>query len=236
VNKSQSFTSLDLSIGFRHEPGGVMRVVVNAPSVQGQKVYADLRVTTPPGHETLNVVIPWNENEFQFTAKQNGLPTAGILRVGGREHVFEEKATFATLDYGRGVWPTDTRWNWGTGAVRQGKDVIGLNLGGQWTDGTGYTENGVCLNGVLHKIGEDVVFEYDKAAPEKPWTVRSKESDLVELEFTPQVHVESHVNFAVVRSDLDVVFGTWQGTVRLPGRPLKISNMVGWAEEHHARW
>ena len=31
--------------------------------------------------------------------------------------------------------------------------VLGFNLGGAWTDGTGMTENGICLDGRLSKIG-----------------------------------------------------------------------------------
>ena len=40
-------------------------------------------------------------------------------------------------------------------------DEVGLNMGAKWTDGTGMNENGILLNGCLHKIHEDIVFEYD---------------------------------------------------------------------------
>ncbi|HSW36733.1 MAG TPA: hypothetical protein VLH18_09060 [Candidatus Limnocylindrales bacterium] len=32
----------------------------------------------PPGHQTLNVGIPWNDSRFQFAEKQHPLPAAGI--------------------------------------------------------------------------------------------------------------------------------------------------------------
>ena len=121
----------------------------------------------PIGHETLNVVIPWSDIQFQYTSKQNTLPAVGYVQLDNERLEFASPA-FGCLDYGRGVWPEHTVWNWGSASGVQGGRTVGLNLGGQWTDGTGMTENGICIDGRLTKISEDVVFEYDRAAMMKP--------------------------------------------------------------------
>lgn len=64
--------------------------------------------------------------------------------MGAEETVFNDPQSFACLDFGWGIWPRHCRWHWGSASGRQQGRAIGLNLGGQWTDGTGSTENGVC--------------------------------------------------------------------------------------------
>ena len=63
----------------------------------------------------------------------------------------------------------------------QGRRTVGLNLGGQWTDGTGMTENGICVDRRLTKISEDLVFEYDRGDYMKPWRVRTAATDRIGL-------------------------------------------------------
>jgi Protein of unknown function (DUF2804) len=65
-------------------------------------------------------------------------------------------------------------------------DTVGLNLGGQWTDGTDMTENGVCIDGRLTKISEDLVFDYDRAAMMKPWRIRAAATGRIDLLFEPE--------------------------------------------------
>ncbi len=94
------------------------------------------------------------------------------MQLGDERLEFASPA-FGCLDYGRGVWPEHTVWNWGSASGVQGGRTVGLNLGGQWTDGTGMTENGICVDGRLTKISEDLAFEYDRADMMKPWRVRT---------------------------------------------------------------
>src|SRR3970282_1775300 len=100
---------------------------------------------------------------------------------------FEFRApSYGCLDYGRGVWPEHTIWNWGSASGMQQGHLVGLNLGGKWTDGTGMTENGICVDGRLTKISEALIFEYDRAALIQPWRVRSAATDHIDLRFTPE--------------------------------------------------
>ncbi len=107
---------------------------------------ADFDILYPPDHETLNVVIPWDERTFQFTAKHNTLPAQGSVRIGSEEVVFTGQNCFACLDTGAGSGRGGAR---GLGLCLRGTGgpCVGMNLGGQWTDGTGMTENALCIDG-----------------------------------------------------------------------------------------
>ncbi|MFN8126059.1 MAG: DUF2804 domain-containing protein [Candidatus Nanopelagicales bacterium] len=139
----------------------------------------------PPGHESLGVVIPWSDNRFQYTVKENTLPASGTVTARGQEYRFDPTESFGVLDHGRGRWPYSTTWNWGSASgVADGRSV-GLQFGGKWTDGTGMTENALCVDGVLHKIGADLTWAYDRSDWLRPWTIRDDTDGRVDLQFTP---------------------------------------------------
>ena len=54
------------------------------------------------------------------------------------------------LDFGRGVWPAVNFWNAAAATTVQDGHMIGLNLSGGWTDGTGMTENAIIFDGTKH--------------------------------------------------------------------------------------
>ncbi len=143
----------------------------------GRPATLDVTVADPPGHESLNVVIPWSETRFQFTSKHQARPATGTLTVGDRKYrLGDNDAAWGVLDVGRGRWPYRTRWNWGGGAGPAGDGrTIGLQIGGKWTDGTGFTENGVLIDGRLTKIGDELAWDYDWDRPLEPWRVRSSD-------------------------------------------------------------
>ena len=174
----------DMRVALTDEGAGT-RIRVAAGDFGGMRLEADIVVERPAGHETLNVVIPWSDVQFQFTSKQNTLPASGFVQLGDERLEFASPA-FGCLDYGRGVWPEHTVWNWGSASGVQDGRTVGLNLGGQWTDGTGMTENGICVDGRLTKISEDLVFEYDRADMMKPWRVRTAATERIDLRFEPE--------------------------------------------------
>jgi len=232
-------------IDFRHKQMNVLlddrssdtRIRVNAGRFGGFSLEADIAVARPAGHETLNVVIPWSRDRFQFTSKQNTLPASGTVRIGEDEYVFEEGKSFAVLDYGRGVWKYDCFWNWGAGSGLQDGRTVGLNLGGGWTDGTGMTENGICVDGRLTKIGDELEFTYDSNDYMRPWTVRSRASDAVDLKLVPFFERVAKTDLLVMRSEVHQVFGHYSGSVTVEsGEKLDIDGLVGWVEQHRARW
>ena len=170
-----------MKVALLDTPGGGTSIRARAGRFGGEPLLANIAVTRPAGHETLNVVIPWSRDRFQFTSKQNTLPASGTVRIGDREYEFEAGKSFACLDHGRGIWPTNCFWNWGAASGLQGGRTVGLNLGGGWTDGTGMTENGICVDGRLTKIGDDLDFHYDPSDYLRPWTVSTRGSQRVDL-------------------------------------------------------
>ena len=60
------------------DEGSGTRIRVEAGDFGGMRLEADILVERPEGHETLNVVIPWSDVQFQFTSKQNTLAGVGI--------------------------------------------------------------------------------------------------------------------------------------------------------------
>ena len=81
---------------------------------------------------------------------------------------------------------------------------VGLQVGGRWTDGTGSTENGAVVGGVLHKISTPVVWRYDLAAPLRPWRVTGGGLDAT---FTPFYDKRSKTDLGVLASRTDQCFG-----------------------------
>jgi hypothetical protein len=201
----------------------------------GRSGRADLRIDRPSGHESLNVVIPWSDRRFQYTSKHQARPARGRLRVGDEDRPFE--GAWGVLDVGRGRWPYRTRWNWGGGAGLTGPGrTIGLQLGGKWTDGTGFTENGVIVDGRLTKLGEDLAWDYDWDAPLEPWRVRGPASGL-DLTLTPRFDRHTAVNALVLRTEVHQVFGHWAGTVTTDdGERHDVDGLEGFAEESRSRW
>jgi hypothetical protein len=221
------------------DEGSGTRIRVSSADFGGVPLDADIAIARPPGHETLNVVIPWDDLTFQYTSKQNTLPATGYLQLADQRFEFSAPSSFGCLDYGRGVWPEHTVWNWGAASGVQAGRLVGLNLGGQWTDGTGMTENGICVDGRLTKISEDLVFDYDRDDMLRPWRIRTAVTDRIDLRFEPEYE---RVSFSGKRdgyfTDAHQVFGCYAGRITPDddGEPVELRDLFGWIEEHEARW
>jgi len=223
-------------IRIRHAPDGVRMEVDGRSRFGGTRIEAKLEFAVPPGHETLNVAVPWSRKRFQFTSKQNTLPARGTVRVGGSEYRYDSGDSFACLDFGRGVWPWRTAWNWAScSTVQQGR-TVGLNFGARWTDGTGTTENGIVVDGRLEKLSEQVEFRYDPKRYHDPWRLRTEETRRVDLTFRPFYDLQSSLNLGLLKTGVHQMFGRYSGRIEHNGTEVEIRDAVGWAEEHRARW
>lgn len=217
--------------------GGEVFIQVKTPDFNGQPMEAEFIIQRPSNHETLNVVIPWSENRYQFTSKQECLAAKGWMQVGKERIEYQEGDSFACLDFGRGVWKYASSWNWAAFSGKSGSHVIGANMGGKWTDGTGFTENGLVIDGKLIKIGEDLQFEYDPADFMKPWKISTPQTELIRLEFIPFYERVAKTEAVILRSEVHQMIGTYHGEIRdEAGVVYPVDGIVGWAEEHHARW
>jgi len=235
VERSIAFQSDAIDFSMLNE-GGDIQVKFHSPRMAGQEVRADFVIRKPPGHETLNIVVPWTPERFQMNSKHNTLPVEGAVMVGGRRYVMDPEQCHGVQDFGRGMWPYRSYWNWGVVTGKQGRDLIGVNLGAKWTTGTGSNENGICFNGRLHKIMEDLIWEYDRADWMKPWRVRTGCSDMVDLTLTPFLANSTNLSLGLLRTGGTCSFGRWTGRLKFDGQIIEVRDLLGWAEEFAHRW
>jgi len=201
----------------------------------GRPARLDLRIALPDGHESMNVVIPWSERLFQYTSKHQARPARGSLVVGDTTRSIEG---WGVLDVGRGRWPYRTQWNWGGGGGRSiaGDHIVGLQFGGKWTAGTGFTENAVIIDGRVNKIGEELSWSYDWDVPMGPWRVRARDGSL-DVTLEPVFDRHTRVNAVVLATEVHQVFGTWSGHVTADdGVRVEVAGLSGFAEESRSRW
>nr|WP_106782498.1 DUF2804 domain-containing protein [Lysinibacillus timonensis] len=210
---------------------------VASNNFENETLQAELIIQHPFEDESLNVVIPRNRRQYQFTAKHHTLPTSGFVKIGDRKYKFNSEDCFAVLDFGRGIWPREVVWNRAMASQRLRNQRVGLNFGGRWTDGTGMTENAVFVDGVMTKIHEDVLFTYDQTNFMKPWYITTKFSDHVMLTFHPFFERIAKNELKVAQSVIHQLVGYYSGQVKLEdGSTLLIQQMLGCIEEHVAKW
>jgi hypothetical protein len=246
-----------LDVRIEDEPDGSTRLWADWRERDGAPGRLTAVVERPPGHESVNVVIPWSETRFQYTSKHQARPARGQLIVGDEARHFgggvaddgrlpsaadaggddREPPAWGVLDVGRGRWPYRTRWNWGGGAGRSTDGrVVGLQVGGRWTQGTGATENGVIVDGEVVKLGDELIWSYDWDAPLAPWSVRSPDGSL-DLTLRPRHDRHARTQAVVLATEVHQVFGRWSGRLPTPdGGTARVEDIVGFAEESRSRW
>lgn len=190
-------------------------------------------ITVSRGQDCLAVVVPWSPTRFQYTVKEVALPATGTLTIDGITHELAGGQSWAVCDHGRGRWPYRVRWNWGAGSGVSHGHTIGLQLGGRWTDGTGQTENGILVDGRLHKIHQTLSWEYTPGDWLRPWRVRGGGLDAT---LTPFYDKSANVNLGVLSSRADQCFGHWSGTFGSAGQSIVFDDILGWAEDVAHRW
>ncbi len=236
MNDAAEYISSKAKVKFTYT-GNTIQLSTNWKNIQGKSLESEITITVPPNHETLNVVVPWSETLFQYTSKQHCLPAKGYFKVNGKEFRFTDDDAFACQDFGRGVWPYSISWNWGAFSARANRQTIGFNSGNKWTDGTGITENSVCIDGRLYKITCPLNWQYNNKNFMEPWHISGSCADIeVNLSFTPFFDRSAKTNLLLLKSILHQCFGKYNGTITVDGTAFKIENVTGWAEEHIARW
>lgn len=194
----------------------------------------DVVAEKPKGHEALGVVVPWTKRLFQYTVKDVARPASGTVIIDGVVTAVPAGESWAVLDHGRGRWPYSMRWNWGAASgVCEGR-TVGIQIGGKWTDGTGSTENSLLVDGRLHKISEELVWEYDITDFMTPWRIHGERVDLT---FTPFYDKVSSMNLVILAGSTHQCFGHYAGwMLDDSGTRIPVDALLGFAEAVHNRW
>lgn len=206
----------DAGGSFEHATGRLRiamgdRLEADAPGISA-------RIAIERDRETLDIVVPWDRDRFQYNSKQFGMPARGEVVID-RERIAIDG--WSCLDFGRGVWPYRTAWNWACACDAS----IAFNLGARWTDGTGITENGVIAGGRLARIASDLRFDVRSST----WSI---EGEGVSLRFHPASQRRVRLPLGIASWDLRLGFGTFEGRVL----DHSVRDVFGWAEELQARW
>jgi len=213
------------------------QVRVNWPSFNHQRgISADILLHRKPEHESMTIVIPIEQERFYYNCKINCLPAEGWIQYGDRREALSPQSSLGSLDWGRGVWQYRSFWNWAS-ASGFGPDgsTIGLNLGCGFGDLSAATENCFVLNGKVHKL-EQVTFAYDSKDYMQPWKFTDSQNRL-NLDFLPFKERLATTNLGVIFSEVHQMFGRYSGTlITDQGETLHIKDLIGFAEEHQARW
>ncbi|GAA2100754.1 DUF2804 domain-containing protein [Microlunatus panaciterrae] len=217
-----------LRIDIDQQPDGTL-LVATGPDVRLQ-----LLVEQPAGHESLGVVVPWSRQQFVYTAKDVGRPVSGSLHLRYEEHPVPLDSSFAVLDHSRGRWPYRTHWTWAAGSGTEAGRQLAIQLGGGWTDGTGSTENALFVQGRMHKISEDLTWEYRRDARRRPWLIRGER---LAASFHPFHERVARTNLGLVAGETHQMFGFFEGWASTDsGERVGLDGLVGWVEEADNRW
>jgi hypothetical protein len=230
------FSNKNVSLDFRLTPAGRQVSVAWAGFHEGRGIHADITLTCPPEHESMNIVIPIGQRRFYYNRKINCLPAQGSLRYGDLTETLNPADTLGSLDWGRGVWEYRSFWNWASASgFLPDRRRVGLNLGCGFGDTSAATEDALILEGRLHKLGR-VKYDYVSGDYMKPWRFTDDQQRL-DLTFTPFKERLARTNLGVIFSEVHQMFGRYNGWARTDqGERLQIENLVGFAEEHQARW
>ena len=230
------FAQSDVDMDFTHEDHA-RRLRVNWPKFRGSDALeADLLLRQPESLDSITMSTPIGEKRFYYNHKINCMPAEGTISLGPLRHDVTPDRAMGSLDWGRGIWEYRSFWNWASasGFLPDGRS-IGLNLGKGFGDLRHATENAVYIDGRIHKL-DDLDLRYTGGAYMEPWTMTTGEGRL-KLRFEPFFERVAATRLVVLSTEVHQMFGRYSGTFTLDnGDILPIDNLVGWAEEHRARW
>ena len=221
---------------FRVTPEG-RQLSVAWPDFDGQPLAAEIDLRLAPGHESTVVVIPIRGNRFYYNRKVNCLPAEGWLQIGGAAH--RDPAGDLPGQPGLGPRGLGVPVVLGVGQrlglpARQPR-TIGLNLGFGFGDTSAATENTLILDGRVHKLGQ-VDFTYDPADFKRPWRMVAPDGrlDLSSSRSSSASRRPTCWSSPARCTRCSAATAARSGPTMARSSP--IDGLVGFAEEHHARW
>lgn len=236
MDGASHFSDKRATLDFRVTPGSRQISVSWSGFNSGRGIQAEINLEQPAEHESMAIVIPIGDRRFYYNHKINCLPASGFIQYGEQREELDPKTCYGQLDWGRGVWDYRSFWNWASasGRLADGRG-IGLNLGCGFGDTSRATENCFILDGKLHKL-DQVKFDYQRGNFMQPWKFQDNESRM-DLVFTPFKERLATTNLGVIFSEVHQMFGRYTGQVVTDqGETVRVENLIGFAEEHQARW
>ena len=230
------FADKRLKLDFSLQPG-CRHLSVSWPSFDGGRgIQAEIDLAVLPEYESMNITIPIGAKRFYYNHKMNCMPASGVVHYGDLAETLNPGTCLGSLDWGRGVWEYRSFWNWASasGFLPDGR-TIGLNLGCGFGNLSRAGENAIILNNRIHKL-EQVKFDYVSGDYMHPWKFADEQNRL-NLVFTPFKDRLAQTNLGIITSQVHQMFGRYNGTFLTDaGETIQIKDLIGFAEEHHAKW
>jgi len=230
------FSNKNLSLDFELEDN-VRKLTVSWPGFHDNLgIEAEISLAQPDEHESINIVIPIGSKRFYYNRKINCLPASGRIQYGEEKEILSPESSLGSLDWGRGVWEYSSFWKWASasGFLADGR-TIGVNMGGGFGDTSQASENAFFINGILHKL-DTVTIDYSPENYTAPWYF-SDNHDRLSLEFVPFKERVAETKLGVIDSEVHQIFGHYSGHVVCDnGERIEVKDLVGFAEDHKARW
>ena len=235
--ENTSFESPSGSVEYRFEEGKrTIDVVAGAEGAPGRMV-AHLELADSTTTESVAVVHHFDHPaRFFYENKRIIMPATGSVAVGSKLYELPQGSSFGVLDWGRGAWPSDVRWEWGHFSGTLDGQTVGVNLGTVFADDSAGTADAVIVDGALHKI-ESSDWEYDLEDIMNEWHFTSPDGRL-DLTLTPDFDDSTVLSLGMpLTLTRWKVHGEISGTVILDdGSGLDLSGIRGAAEYVEIVW
>lgn len=186
--------------------------------------------------EPLVVSLPLGPQRTMYSHKVP-LPVRGEVVVGGRRYPIGGDDAALILDIHKAHYPRHTWWKWATFA---GRDASGRRVGLNLTQnvasaGSALSEDAVWIDGRCSRLSP-VAFAFDRGRIHDPWRLTTRDGE-VDLRFDPVGGRAERLHLGLVRSQFDQLYGTFTGTVALPGgERVEVDGVRGVCEDHDALW
>lgn len=230
------FRNKRLSMNFRVAPGKRQIQCTFSKFNRDKNFSCDITLQQPPEMETMVIATPWDQKKhFYYNQKINCMRATGWVRYGSQYYQFNPKEDFASLDWGRGVWTYDNTWYWSNGNCNVNGKAFGFNLGYGFGNTQAATENVIIYDGIVHKL-DDVTFHMDESDFMKPFKITSSDNRF-EMEFKPIINRSAKIDYKLIISEQDQVFGHMSGIAVLDdGTKIELKDVLCFCEKVHNKY
>jgi len=172
-----------------------------------------------------------------YTQKATALVCSGSVQwglAGEKKYDLENIGALACVDWSAGYMRRETSWNWGSLSCKlpDGRR-LGFNLAAGVNE-TGFTENGLWLDGKLHKI-DMVDFQFNRYDSKQAWVLISNDGT-INLSFEPAGQRKEKMNLIFAASNFTQHFGQFYGDITINGETIHLDGAWGFVEDHYAKW
>lgn len=199
----------------------------------GKELTATATINESENYNPLAVCCRAGYGGWVFTQKTTALGFEGSINWQGQN--IDTTNMLASVDWSCGYMRRETFWHWASlNTKTDSSETIGMNLAAGVNE-TSFTENGLWVNGELIKL-DRAEFIFNRKNRMDEWQVKTSDGH-VELTFTPLGERKEKINIGLLASNFTQLFGQFNGQVKdKNGNIIKLHKVMGFCEDHYAKW